>query len=75
MFLEQGSCYRDGNCFVARRVAEIVGSKEQRMRVIKIFFVGVIFVQNPDTSVEHYPPETSMVFFGGWGEEFTGRSF
>lgn len=59
---------------MARRVEEIVGSKEQRMRVIKIF-VGVIFVQNPDTSVEHFPPETSMVFFGGWGEEFTGRSF
>lgn len=60
---------------MARRVAEIVGSKEQRMRVIKIFFVGVIFVQNPDTSVEHYPPETSIFFLGGWGEEFTGRSF
>lgn len=60
---------------MARRVEEIVGSKEQRMRVIKIFFVGVIFVQNPDTSVEHYPPETSMFFLGEWGEEFTGRSF
>lgn len=46
---------------MARR--EIVGSKEQRMRVIKIFFCGgVVFVQNLDTSVEHYPPKMSIFF-------------